>query len=252
MAPVGTAHNVAAGILRTCSTLVTWDMLVRVLYLAGLLGRPTRAGGVLEVVAVDLAVVVAVHTGAAGADDTSLSGRAGQVALASKAAVGVSGVGVATSQVADVDLAVVVAVKRVAGAGGVVGKTTLPHTSVAVVVGGSIVVAVAGVLVAVGTSLVGKTSSSSDTACTADVLGDTLEFVVALLAAGESTALGLELLHGHGWESSSLMVGSLVMVDLMDGDSSVDHVGLDRLLLDNGLDSLMDVLDDVSLGRLLG
>lgn len=251
MAPVGTAHNVAAGILRTCSTLVTWDMLVQVLYLAVLLERPTRAGGVLEVVAVNLAVVVAVHTGTAGADDASLSRRAGQIALASNAAVGMSGVGVATSQITDVHLAVVVAVERVAGAGGVVSKTALPHTSVAVVVGGSVVVAVAGVLVAMGTSFVGKTRSSSDTACTTDILGDTLELVVALLAASESTALGLELLHGHGWESSSLMVGSLIMVDLMDRDSGVDHVGLDGLLLDNRLDGLVDVLDDVSLGRVL-
>jgi hypothetical protein len=216
-----------------------------------LLERPTRARRVLEVVAIDLAVVVAVHTGTGGADDTSLSGRAGQVALASNAAVGVSGVGVATSQVPGVDLAVVVAVERVAGGGGVMGKTTLPHTSVAVVIGGSVIVTMTGVLVAMSTSLVSETSSSSDTACTTNVLGDTLELVVALLTAGKSTALGLELLHGHGWESSSLMVGSLVMVDLMDGNSGVNHVGLDSLLLDNGLDSLVDVLDDVSLGRVL-
>jgi hypothetical protein len=42
------------------------------------------------------------------------------------------------------------------------------------------------------------------------------------------------------------MVGSLVMVNLMDGDGSVDNVGLDGLLLNNGLDSLVDVLNDVS------
>jgi hypothetical protein len=107
---------------------------------------------------------------------------------------------------------------------------------------------VAGVLVAVAGSLVSETSGSSDTTSTTDVLGDTLELVVALLAASEGTTLGLELLHGHGWESSSLMVGSLVMVNLMDGDGGVDNVGLDGLLLDNGLDGLVDVLDDVSLG----
>jgi hypothetical protein len=42
------------------------------------------------------------------------------------------------------------------------------------------------------------------------------------------------------------MVGSLVMVNLMDGDGGVDNVGLDGLLLNNGLDSLVDVLNDVS------
>jgi hypothetical protein len=41
------------------------------------------------------------------------------------------------------------------------------------------------------------------------------------------------------------MVSSLVMVNLMDGDSGVDDVGLNSLLLDNGLDSLVDVVVDV-------
>jgi hypothetical protein len=160
----------------------------------------------------------------------------------------VGGVGVATSQVLGADLAVVVAVKGVVctGSSRVVSKTSLPQASIAVVVGGSVIVAVTGVLVAVGSGLVGETCSSADATSATDVLGDTLKLVVALLAAGESTALGLELLHGHGWESSSLMVGSLVMVNLMDGDGSVDNVGLDGLLLNNGLDSLVDVLNDVS------
>lgn len=154
----------------------------------------------------------------------------------------------ATSQVLGADLAVVVAIKRVVGTGRgrVVGKTTLPQTSIAVVVGGSIVVAMTGVLVAVGAnSLVCETCCSADTASTTNVLGDTLELVVALLAASKSAALGPELLHGHGWESSSLMVGSLVMVNLMDGNGGVDNVGLDSLLLDNGLDGLVDVVVDV-------
>lgn len=119
------------------------------------------------------------------------------------------------------------------------------------VVGGSVVVAMAGVLVAVGTSLVGKTSGGSNATGTANVLGDTLELVVALLATSKGTTLGLELLHGHGWESSSLMVGSLVMVNLMDRDGGVYDVGLDGLLLDNGLDGLVDVLNDVSLGGVI-
>lgn len=48
----------------------------------------------MKVVAVDLAVVVAIRT---VAENTSLSGRTGQVTLASHAAVSVSSVGVAAS-----------------------------------------------------------------------------------------------------------------------------------------------------------
>jgi hypothetical protein len=228
VALVGTAHDVSTGVFRTCSTVVA------------------AACRVPEILAIDLAVVVAVTNTAA--NNSSLGGRAGQVALAGNATVSVGGVGVATSQVLGADLAVVVAVKGVVctGSSRVVSKTSLPQASIAVVVGGSVIVAVTGVLVAVGSGLVGETCSSADATSATDVLRDTLKLVVALLAAGESTALGLELLHGHGWESSSLMVGSLVMVNLMDGDGSVDNVGLDGLLLNNGLDSLVDVLNDVS------
>jgi hypothetical protein len=41
------------------------------------------------------------------------------------------------------------------------------------------------------------------------------------------------------------MVGGLVVVDLMNGDCGVDDVGLDGLLLDDGLDGLVDVVVDV-------
>ena len=71
----------------------------------------TAAGRVLEVVAIDLAVVVAVTNTAA--KNSSLGGGAGQVTLAGSATVSVGGVGVATSQVLGADLAVVVAVKGV-------------------------------------------------------------------------------------------------------------------------------------------
>jgi hypothetical protein len=215
------------------------------------------ASGVVEIVAVNLAVVVAVNT---ATDNTTLSGRTSQVALASHATVGVGGVGVAAGQVLNTNLAVVVAVEGVAGTGGAVvgvgvaaGQVLGADLAVVVAVKGVastdravvVEVTVAGVLVAVAGSLVSETSGSSDTTSTTDVLGDTLELVVALLAASEGTTLGLELLHGHGWESSSLMVGSLVMVNLMDGDGGVDNVGLDGLLLDNGLDGLVDVVMNV-------
>jgi hypothetical protein len=113
----------------------------------------------------------------------------------------------------------------------------------AVVAGGVVVVAVlvslrAGVAGGAVTE-VAETRSSA----TADVLGNTLELVVTLLASAEDTALGLELVHGHGWQSSALVVCSGVVVNLVDGDSGVDDVGLDDLLVDDGLDGLVDVLE---------
>jgi hypothetical protein len=50
----------------------------------------TAAGGVLEIVAIDLAIVVAVTNTAA--NNSSLSGRAGQITLASHTTVSVGGV----------------------------------------------------------------------------------------------------------------------------------------------------------------
>ena len=77
-----------------------------------------------------------------------------------------------------------------------------------------------------------------------NVLGHTLELVVALLTAAENTALGLELVHGHGGKSSGLMVCSSVVVNLVNGNSGVNNVGLDNLLVDDRLDGLVDVLEE--------
>lgn len=104
------------------------------------------------------------------------------------------------------------------------------------------------VLVVLGPS-VGSVSSITDVTETAggtttDILGYTLKFVVALLAAAKDTTLILELIHGHGRESSGLMVGSSVVVNLVDGNSGVDNVGLDNLLVDDRLDGLVDVLKE--------
>jgi hypothetical protein len=38
------------------------------------------------------------------------------------------------------------------------------------------------------------------------------------------------------------VVGSSIVVDLVDGDGGVDNIGLDNLPVDYGLDSLVDVL----------
>jgi hypothetical protein len=75
-----------------------------------------------------------------------------------------------------------------------------------------------------------------------NVLGNTLELIVALLAAAKDATLSLELVHGHGGQSSGLVVGGSIVVDLVNGDSGVYNIRLDNLLLDYGLDSLVDVL----------
>lgn len=79
----------------------------------------------------------------------------------------------------------------------------------------------------------------------ANVLGLALEAVVALATSAENTTLLLELGHGHGRKLRGLVVSGSVVVDLVDGDGGVDHVGLDGLLVDDGLDGLVDVVVDV-------
>lgn len=91
----------------------------------------------------------------------------------------------------------------------------------------------------VGVSDVSETTSGT----TSNVLGDTLKLIEALLTSAEDTSLGLELIHGHGRQSSGRVVGGSVVVNLMDRNGSVDNVGLDNLLVDNGLNSLVDVLN---------
>jgi hypothetical protein len=75
-----------------------------------------------------------------------------------------------------------------------------------------------------------------------NVLGHALELVVAFLATAENTSLGLELIHSHHWQSSGVMVSGLVVVNLVNGDSGVDNVGLNNLAVDYGLDGLVNVL----------
>jgi len=73
-------------------------------------------------------------------------------------------------------------------------------------------------------------------------LGLADEAVLALLAAGEGTTLCLELSHGDGGKSRSGVVLGGVVVDLVNGDGGVGDVRLNGLLLDHGLDGLVDVV----------
>jgi hypothetical protein len=101
------------------------------------------------------------------------------------------------------------------------------------------------VLVVLGASVRGTITNVTEatSGATSDVLGNTLKLVVALLTAAKDSTLGLELVHGHGWQRSGLMVGSSIVVDLVNGDGGVHNVGLNDLLLNNGLNGLVDVLE---------
>lgn len=85
--------------------------------------------------------------------------------------------------------------------------------------------------------------------CTSEGSADRLwlasESIGTLLTAGQSTALVLELGHGDGREGRSSVVLSLVLVNLVDRNGGVDDRWLDGLLLDDGLDGLVDVVVDV-------
>jgi len=73
-------------------------------------------------------------------------------------------------------------------------------------------------------------------------LGLADEAVGALLAAGEGTTRLLELLHGDSRKSRGSVVLGGVVVDFVDGDGGVGDVRLNSLLLDHGLDSLVNVV----------
>ena len=64
---------------------------------------------------------------------------------------------------------------------------------------------------------------------TADGAGLALEAVVALLAAGEDTALLLKVGHANSRKSGSGVVLGSVVVNLVDRDRGVDDVGLNDL-----------------------
>jgi len=195
---------------------------------------------VLQVPTVDLAIVIAINNASTGTD-TSGGAVAGQIVSIHPAVVvtvegvlGAGSVGAVASDVMHVHLAVVVAVERVVGAS-------------TVMVGSRLEVTVTGMLDAVGVvgGLVSESFSNAHARGTTDVLWDAFELIVALLATGESSALGLELIHSHCRQSGSLVVGGLIVVNLMDRDGGVHYAGLNGLLLNNGLDGLVDVVVDV-------
>jgi hypothetical protein len=73
-----------------------------------------------------------------------------------------------------------------------------------------------------------------------DGLGLTLETIDTLLASTKAAALSAELLHAHSGESRRSVVLGLVVMNLVDGDGGVDDGWLDGLLLDDGLNGLVN------------
>jgi len=112
----------------------------------------------------------------------------------------------------------------------------------AVVVGCVVEVTVLVVLGADMTMLAIANMTETSSSASANVLGHTLELIVALFTTAENTSLGLELIHGHGGQSSCSVVGSSIVVDLMNGDSGVNNIGLDNLLLHDWLNGLVNVV----------
>jgi len=104
----------------------------------------------------------------------------------------------------------------------------------------------AGVGTGVGrASEAGASEASASGVGTTNSAGLTLEAVVALLTASQDTTLLLEVGHGDGGKSRGGVVLGSVVVNLVDRDGGVDNVGLNGLLVDNGLDGLVDVVVDV-------
>jgi len=73
----------------------------------------------------------------------------------------------------------------------------------------------------------------------------TSESIRALLASSERTSLVSELVHADRWESGGRVVLSLILVNFVNWDGSVDDGWLDGLLLDDWLDGLVDVVVNV-------
>jgi len=71
------------------------------------------------------------------------------------------------------------------------------------------------------------------------------EGISALFTASERSTLAIELIHRHSWESGSSMMLSLVLVDFVNWLGGVYNGRLNGVLLDDGLDVLVNVVVNV-------
>ena len=83
--------------------------------------------------------------------------------------------------------------------------------------------------------------STFGAAIVVDALGTAVKVAGALVVAAQDTTLLLELVNAHWRQGGGAVdLGGFVM-DLMNRDGGVHDLGLDNFLLDDGLDSLVDV-----------
>lgn len=66
--------------------------------------------------------------------------------------------------------------------------------------------------------------------------------ITTFCTAGQGSTLLLKVGHADGWESRSGVVLGIVVVDLVDGDGSVDNGGLNSLLLNDWLNGFVDMV----------
>lgn len=72
-----------------------------------------------------------------------------------------------------------------------------------------------------------------------------VEAVDSLATSRKSSTLSFEFAEAHGRESRNIVNDGLLMMNLVNGDRSVDNGGLNDLLLQDGLDGLVNYFDAV-------
>jgi len=142
-------------------------------------------------------------------------------------------------EITSIDTSVVVTIGRVGSVTDTMSSVPSGPSEVASI--NTAVIVAIGRVGGVAVAITNMTETCSICA-TSDVLGNTLELIITLLTSCQSTTLSLELVHGHGGESSGLVVSGSVVMNLMDGNSGMDDIGLNGLLLDNRLDGLVNVM----------
>lgn len=211
----------------------------------GQAGRVGRSVGVVDTVGtsdciVDLVVVVLVSGSARTGSSSGSSGGSGLVVAVVVTLATINTVlsqAIRVSSITLLLLVVVVVSSSTAGSGS--GACSGNFSAIMVVV----VVVVMAVLVVVR--------------CETSVLGALIDLVVLIGAAVELLYLVgasklvlalVELINSHCGKSGGAVVDWLGVVSLVNGHGGVDDVGLDCLLLDDGLDVLMDVVVDTLTG----
>jgi len=113
---------------------------------------------------------------------------------------------------------------------------------------GAVVMTSAAIVLGQARGTAGTSASDGATVtteCSSHSLGLAGKGVSTLLTAAQGTTLALEFRHGDWGEGRGGVVLGLILVHLVNGDGGVDDGGLDNLFLDDGLDSLVNVMVDV-------